>query len=94
MVITGCPRCGYALASANWRFRYRLGTRERTLCAGCGFEWLARRAVLTVQLGPVGPCASDTTVSRQRKPIELLRLQAQLANVRERLRAFQHDRPN
>jgi len=89
-MIAGCPRCGYALASANWCFRYRLGTRERTLCAGCGFEWLARRAVLGANLGPVGSCASDTTATRQRKPVELLRLQAALANVRERLRAFRH----
>ena len=88
-VIAGCPACGYALASANWQFRYKSGQeREATLCARCGFTQAARGAIVGTTLAAVG-----AIVRRQHrdshKPPELLRLQAQLANVRERLREFQ-----
>lgn len=88
MLITGCPKCGYALASANWRFSYRVGTRERTLCAGCGFDWAARAAVLGTAIAAVGVCQADTTVTRQRKPVELLRLEQEVATLRLRLGRF------
>lgn len=95
-MIARCAACGTAygggkpaLASARWRFHYRNGRAvEACVCAGCGFERLARRAVRTATLNDGSELHSVVTATRQRVSAEVLALRGQLREIAARMGAL------
>lgn len=87
--IMACPKCGYGLASATWHYRYHSGaTRSALLCASCGFDWLARGAVVGAQLGPCSKLPLHDAKGKRKMSLEESTLRQELAALRATLRSF------